>query len=396
MKKLLMLTMVFALGVMISGCGEKPAETETPEVTAAAEETAETPAGTPEEIITPSFDDVDLSTIVKLPTYKGMELEKVITPVNQEAIDAELNSALENGPEEDTDGVVDDGDTATIDYEGKVDNVAFEGGTDQDYNLKIGSGTFIPGFEEQLIGMKKGDTKDINVTFPTEYSEELAGKDAVFTVTVKDVKRVLEAPTDEWVAANTDFKTVDEYKADIEKSLKEYNEQNSENGIATEAMNKLFDESEVTEYPQNVLDYGEQLYTQNVQQYADSSGMTIEQLVEGQGMTMEQYNEDMKKSAESIAKQVLVLNAVAQKEGIKIGDDTYKAEMAKIVEEWQMSEEDLMSQYGKDNMEQNVLVMCVQSLILDNAKIKEVEASDEMLEEQVLPEGHSADDGHGH
>ena len=387
--------MVLALGVTVVGCAKTPAEEDAPEVTEAAEEetTEEAPAG---GVVAPSFDDVDLSEIVKLPNYKGMELEKVITPVTEEAVDAEINSALENIPVEDPKGVVYEGATANIDYEGKIDDVAFDGGTSKGFDLKIGSGAFIPGFEEQLIGMKKGETKDIDVTFPEEYNEEVAGKDAVFTVTVNDVKMALDAPTDEWVADNTDYKNVDEYRAGVEKEIAEYNEQTAEGGLAQQAMTKLFEEAEVISYPDGIIDYGEQIYEQNVQQYADYSGQTIEEFVESQGMTMEQFNTEKEESAKGIADQVLIINAVAQAEGMKVGDEAYKAELAKILEETQMEEEALYETYGKDNIEQNVLVRCVQNLILDSANIKEVEASEEVEGEMMLPEGHSEDDGHDH
>lgn len=378
-----MLIMVLTLGAMATGCVGKSTEEESPKVTAGAEEEV-TPEATPEgateetkeEVAAPSFDGVDLSEIVKLPNYKGMNLEKTISPVTQEAIDAEINSALENAPEEDTTGVVDEGDTANIDFEGKIDDVAFEGGTGQGEDLKIGSGGFIPGFEEQLIGMKKGDTKDINVTFPEEYNEEVAGKDAVFTVKINDVKMVLGAPTDEWVTANTDYKSVDEYKASVEKSIEEYNEQAAEDDLATQAMNKLFEEAEVLSYPEEVMEYSEQVYEQNIQQYAEYAGQTLEEFIESQGMTMDQYKEDMEVSSKGIADQILVLNAVAQAEGIKTGDAAYKAELAKIVEGEQMPEETLFETYGKDNVEQSIMVRCVQNMILENANIKEVEAAD--------------------
>lgn len=387
-----MLAMVFTLGVVVTGCGEKKAE-ETTAAETPAPETTGTPTEEPAEIIAPSFDDMDLSQVVKLPSYKGMALEKTITTVNQEAIDADIKSALENAPVADEDGVVDDGDTANINYEGKVDDVAFEGGTDENYNLKIGSGAFIPGFEEQLIGMKTGDTKDINVTFPENYNEELAGKDAVFTVKVNEVKRALEAPTDEWVAANTEYKTVDEYKESVDKKLSDYNAQTAERNLATQAMTKLFDEAEITEYPPETIEYGKKLYEQSVQQYADYSGQTIQEFVESQGMTMDQYNKDMEENAQGIAKQVLVLNAVAQAEGIKVGDETFKEMLATVAEEEQMPEETLMETYGKDNVEQNILVRCIQQFIMDNAKVTEVEVTPAAGE---VPEGHSVDDGHGH
>ena len=388
--------MVLALGVVVTGCAKKEdeveAKVETPE-----EETPEegTPEGTPEEIAAPSFDNVDLSEIVKLPVYKGMELEKVVTVVSDETVNAEINSALENAPVEDEDGVVDDGDTANIDYEGKIDGVAFDRGADQGYDLRIGSGSFMPGFEEQLIGAKKGDTFDINVTFPEDYNEELGGKDAVFTITINDVKNALEAPTDEWVAANTEYQTVDEYKAGVKQLIEDYNDQRAESELEGQAWNKLIEESEIIEYPEDALEYGRKLYEQNVQQYADYSGQTIEEFVESQGMTMEQYNQQMEDTGKDIGKQVLVMNAVAQAEGIKVGDETYNAMLAQFVEESQMPEEAFIETYGEANVEQNVLVRCVQKVLLENANVKEVEASD-VAPESELPEGHSADDGHDH
>ena len=396
-KYLLLVAMIFTMGLVITGCGEK-AEEETPEADTTPAATAEeTPEATPAPIVAPSFDDMDLSQVVKLPKYKGMELEKVIHKVTEEGVDAQISSTLENTPVEDEDGVVDDGDTANIDYEGKADDVPFDGGTDQGYNLKIGSGAFIPGFEEQLIGMKKGETKDIDITFPEDYhSEDLQGKDVVFTVKINEVKRVLEEPNDEWVEANTEYKTVAEYRESVEKSISDYNEQMAESDIAAKALNKLFEEAEIEEYPEVAVEYGKQLYEQNVQQYADYSGQTIEEFVESQGMTMEQYNEDLEKTSKDIAKQVLVLNAVAQAEGIKEGDEMYKEMMAQIVEEMQMPEETLFETYGEDNIKQNVLVRSVQKIILDGANVKEVAAEDVVPKEGDLPEGHSADDGHDH
>jgi len=381
-KYLLVMTMVLVFGTVVTGCGNK--ETDTEEVTAtetpAAEDegtgsTAEDTAEVAEAPVAPSFDDVDLSEIVKLPQYKGMDLEKIVTTVTKEAVDAEIKSALENAPVEDEDGVVEDGDIANIDYEGKVDDVAFDGGTDQGHDLRIGSGAFIPGFEEQLIGMKKGDTKDIDITFPEQYNEELAGKDAVFTVTINNISKVLDVPTDAWVEENTEYSNVAEYEESVEKAITEYNEETAEKELATQALTKLFDDAEIIEYLQEAVDYGEQLYEQGVQQYADYSGQTIEEFVESQGMTMEQYNEDKEENAKGIAKQVLVLNATVQAEGIKVGDDAYNAMLAVIVEEMQMSEEELIEAYGQGDVEQNILVRCIQDVILENANITEVEGS---------------------
>lgn len=405
------MVMVFTLGVVITGCAAKE-ETAKEEETASAEETVlptetaeETPVGeqeveapipTPAPIVPPKFDEMDLSKMVKLTQYKGMELEKAIKPVTEEEVDAEVKSALANAPVEDKEGVVDEGDTANINFVGKIDGVAFEGGTMENYDLTIGSSSLVPGFEEQLIGAKKGETRDIDIKFADDYNPDVAGKDAVFTVTINEVKSVLDKPTDEWLAANTEFKTLDEYKESINKSLTDYNQQAAEEELTSQAWKKLMDDSEVIECPQEVLDYARKMYDQSIQQYADYSQQTIEEFVTSQGMTMEDYNKEAEESAANVAKQVLVMNAIGQVESMKPGEKIYDDAFAKVVEESQMTQEELIEEIGAENLAQNVVVRCVQQFVMDNAKIKEVEVSDSETAEEELPEGHSADDGHDH
>ena len=399
-KQLLIITAVAAFSVALAGCGEAKdngdaatAGTPTPTEAASGASAAD------EQIIPPSLDDMDLSKIVTLAEYKGMELDKILNPVTDEVVETEIKSALLNMPEPDEDGVVDDGDTANIDYEGKVDGVAFEGGTGQGHNLQIGSGAFIPGFEEALIGAKKGETLDIDITFPENYAEELKGKDAVFTVTINEVSKALEEATDEWVEANSEYKTVAEYKESIRERLEDYNLQSAEAGLSSQAWNKLVEESEVTEYPEEVLEYGRKLYEQNVKTYAEYSGQTLEEYLESQGVDMDAYNEEGKKAAEEVAKQMLVMNAVVQVEEIKEGDEAYEEMIKTIEEESGMSIEELTEQYGAENIKQNILIRIVQQLIVDHANITEVVPTPLPTAEpadEELPEGHSADDGHDH
>jgi len=368
-KYLLILATVFTLGAVLTGCGAAEKE---------KEEVVETPVGedaeieAPEAIVAPSLDDVDLSKIVVLGEYKGMDLERKITPVSAEAIDAQINSFLLNTPVEDEDGVVDDGDVANIDYEGKLEGVPFERGSDQDFDLRIGSGGFVPGFEEKLIGAKKGETLDINVTFPEQYSEELGGKDVVFTVTVNDVKRVLEEPNDELIANNTEYQTVEEFKQSIEDEITEYNEQMASQELSSQALEKLVAEAEIKEYPEAVLEYGKKIYQQSVQEYADYAGQTIEESLAEYGMTMDEYEEEVALASKDIAKQMLVMNAVAQNEGLKEGDAVYDEMLTQLETESQIPKEQLIEQYGEDIIKQNVLIRFVQKIILDNAKITDV------------------------
>ena len=382
------------MGAVMTGCAKESEEEANVTITPADE--TDDIAKSDEPMAPPSFDDVDLSKIVTLGKYKGMELEKVISATTTEAIEAQVTSDLINAPVEDEDGVVDNGDTANIDFEGKLDGVPFEGGAGQGHNLEIGSGGFIPGFEEALIGAKKGDTLDIDVTFPNDYpqSKELEGKPAVFTVTINDITKILEEPTDEWVTANTDYKTVDEYKKAIEDDITEYNNEVADREIGNTAFTKLVEESEIIEYPEDALAYGGEVYKQSAQEYADASGMTLEEFLSAQGMTTEQFEEETKKIAEDVAKQMLVMNAVVQAEGFKEGNAKYDELLAEIEEESETPKEQLYEQYGEENIKQSIRMKYVKDVIVENAKITEVEAPAEP--EVELPEGHSADDGHDH
>ena len=196
----------------------------------------------------------DYVTITK---YKDVEIDKVdADAVSDNDVEAQINSVLQSKSTttEVTDRAAQTGDTVTIDYEGKKDGVAFDGGTANNYELTIGSGTFIDGFEDGIIGMKKGQTKDLDLTFPEEYSsEELAGQEVVFKVTLQSFKRAPEL-TDDWAAKNTDCKTAEEYRKEIRTTLEDEAKTSAQNTLRETAWNTVLSASEVKEYPQDDLD----------------------------------------------------------------------------------------------------------------------------------------------
>ena len=195
------------------------------------------------------------------------------------------------------------------------------------YDLTIGSGTFIDDFEDQLIGHKKGDTVDVNVTFPDDYSNaDLAGKDATFTVTVNEVKKTLDAPTDDWCAANTDYSTVDEYKAGLKETLEESYEASDESTFRQEVLEKLIKISTFKAIPKESYDKFYDMQVASLTEYAEAYGMEYnEDFLSQMGYT----EDDIKKLAKSYAKIDLVSDYIMEKEGLTVDSDEYKDQQSR-------------------------------------------------------------------
>ena len=281
---------------------------------------------------------------VKLGEYKGLAYEVAETSVNDEEIEAELKRIQENFAEMEVkeDGEVANGDTAVIDFEGFKDGVAFEGGKGESYPLEIGSGAFIPGFEEQLVGMKSEETKDINVTFPEDYqAAELAGQPVVFKVTVHEIKTKILPELNDDLAKDVnapEVETMDDLRALIRKSMEEQKKQNAE----TEAMNKLIstvvDACEVeipatmitNETNDMIADYGQRLQQQ---------GMSLEMFYQYTGQTEETLREQMAKDAESKVKLRLVLDAIATQENVEVTDEDKDHEYEMIAAQYNMEKD---------------------------------------------------------
>ena len=272
---------------------------------------------------------VEVQPEFELGQYKGIEVAKVDYNVTEEEVDAKLNELQEKASRlVDSDKEIENGDTANIDFEGFKDDVAFEGGKAEGHNLVIGSGSFIPGFEDQLIGKKAGEEVDVNVTFPADYhAEELAGAPVVFKVKVNAVK-VKELPelNDEFAQDTTEFETLAELKADLKAKGKERNAvvdavvANTEIEVPETMVNAQIDSS--------IMELNYSLQYQ---------GFSIEQLLEMTGKSMQELRDERKEDAEKSVKASLVVDAIAKAENVEVSEEEVEAEVAKMAEAYNMT-----------------------------------------------------------
>lgn len=290
---------------------------------------------------------------VKLGEYKNLPVKKKATRVTQKEIDAEVERLRERYADMEIkeDGAVENGDTAVIDFEGFKDDVAFEGGKGDDYPLEIGSGSFIPGFEEQLIGMSKGESRDINVTFPENYgAADLAGQPAVFKVTVKDIKcKVLPEANDELVkeAKIKDVETLEDYRAYMKKSLSENKERENEENFTNELLTKIVENAEV-EIPDAMIDSETDQMVNEFKQRLSAQGFTLEQFAAVTGQDEEIIRGEMRKDAEKKVNVRLVLEAIAEAEDLTVSDEDIDAELQGIADQYGMPLEQVKQLISND------------------------------------------------
>ncbi|MBQ9505295.1 MAG: trigger factor [Lachnospiraceae bacterium] len=329
-----------------------------------------------------TMDTADLGKLVRLGQYKGLEISVNSAKVTQEDIDAQIETALSSEAEqiEVTNRAVKDGDIVNIDYEGKKDGVAFDGGTAQGYDLAIGSGTFIEGFEEGLIGAKLGETRDLNLTFPENYgAQELAGQDVVFTVKVNSIKEEkLPELTDELAQKiNPDVKTVDEFKAYIKDSLEKAAIDASRNAAYSQLLNMVDASSEIVsgnDIPAGILNEVIEAEKSSFESMMQAYGMDINTYLSSQGLTEEQYNEQIKVYSESVARQKLLVRALAQAEKIEVSDADLSEQYENYAQEYGYSSAEefksaVEGQQGVDTFKEAVLTRKVEEMLFDNATI---------------------------
>ncbi|HDF3172064.1 TPA: trigger factor [Staphylococcus aureus] len=313
---------------------------------------------------------------VKLGDYKGLEIEKQETELSddelQEAIDHSLGHLAEMVVKED--GVVENGDTVNIDFSGSVDGEEFEGGQAEGYDLEIGSGSFIPGFEEQLEGMKVDEEKDVVVTFPEEYhAEELAGKEATFKTKVNEIK-FKEVPelTDE-IANELDAEanTVDEYKENLRKRLAEQKATDAENVEKEEAITKATDNTTI-DIPEAMVNTELDRMVSEFAQRIQQQGLDLQTYFQISGQYETQLREQMKDDAEQRVKTNLTLTAIAEAEKIEATDEDIDKELEKMSKQFNISVEDIKNTLGNtDIIKNDVRIQKVIDLLRDNAKFVE-------------------------
>lgn len=357
MKKYVAIGLCGLTAVMLAtGCTKKTDDTKT---TAATEETT----------VPGETQAIDNGTIKKLGDYKGLEVTKMSVEATDEEVEAQLQSILQANPEyvEVTGRPAQLGDTVDIDYVGMKDGTAFEGGTAQGSKLELGSGSFIEGFEEGIVGANKGDELSLNLTFPEDYSSaELAGQAVVFDVTVNAIEEKKEAVLDaNFVQRMSDFTTVDEFKADTIASIEENKEMQAQQKMEYDILLAAITNSEFDVNPDAI----EQRYNSQMESYNSMMqmyGMTMADYAGMYGMTEDQFKEELRSSAEMMSKQTLLVNAIAEKEGMKVED----ADRQKLADESGMTIEEINTSYGEAMVDETALLIKVLDLMKENAVIK--------------------------
>lgn len=310
---------------------------------------------------------------VKLGTYKGVEIEKVENKVTDADVDAEVASMREKNSRMVTveDRAAENGDITTIDFEGFCDGVAFEGGKGTDYELTLGSGTFIPGFEEQIVGKKIGEEFDVNVKFPEEYhSEELKGKDAVFKVTLKGIK-VKELPTldDEFAKDVSEFDTLDALKEDIKVKLTKEAENKTKAEIENRALEAAVEGAEI-DLPECMVDNQVEKMLEDYAYRLKSQGIDMKMYLQYTQMTEDQLKEQMKPSAKQQVLGSLVLEKIAELEKLEATDEDIEKEFDKIAETYKMEKDKIRELMGAniDAMKQDIVTNKALDVLAENAK----------------------------
>lgn len=303
---------------------------------------------------------------VTLGDYKGIEVEKKEAEVSEEEITAEIDKAREANSRLITieDRATEDGDTVIIDFDGYVDGKQFEGGYAEDYTLVLGSHSFIDNFEDQLVGKNLGEDVEVNVTFPEEYHvDELKGKPALFKVKIKEIqKKELPELDDDFAQDVSDFDTLDEYKADVEKKILE----NKENQIKREQEDQIIEkiiENAQMEIPQQMIATQTRQMTQEFAQRLQSQGLSLEQYMQFTGLTPQKMMEDLEPQALKRIQSRLVLEAVVAAENIEASDEEIDKELENMASMYQMEIDKLKELIGDDEKKQIGMDLAVQKAV---------------------------------
>ena len=312
--------------------------------------------------------DVALEDCIKLGEYKGLKLTKSVTEITDEAVQQYAESNAELAEVTDENAAVESGDTVNISYVGEEDGKPFEGGTSDSYDLEIGSGSFIDGFEDGVIGMKKGETKDLNLTFPEDYGkEELAGADVVFHVTVNSINRPTEV---------TD-KDLEEAKKQLEKDY----DQEAVTLLQSDAWDMVKENSEFLQLRKSDIDTVKKQTEDELNSWIDSMDMSFEEYLEMQDMTQEVYDQEIDLYARDMAREMLLVDALAQAEGLSADDQEQKDEIAELAKDNDQTSEELIETAGEETVYQYVMTKRLLDRIISYADVTvEKVSGDDMMD----------------
>lgn len=319
---------------------------------------------------------VALKPEVKLGKYKGVKVEAAEVTVTDEEVDAKIEKERENNARtiEVTDRPVKDGDMTILDFEGFVDGVAFDGGKGENYPLTIGSGAFIPGFEEQLVGAEIGKEVEVNVTFPEDYqAEELKGKAAVFKCTIKEIKeKELPALDDEFASEVSEFDTLEEYKKDVKETLTIEKEKAAREAKEAAVIDAIIADSDM-DIPEAMVTTQQKQMIDEFAQRMQMQGLSMEQYFQFTGATLDKMMEQVKPQAETRIKSRLVLEAVAAKEGIEATEEDYEEEIKTMAEVYQMEPDkikEMLPEKSVKGIKEDIAVKKAAEFVVNNAKAK--------------------------
>ena len=319
---------------------------------------------------------VALKPEVKLGKYKGVKVEATEVTVTDEEVDAKIEKERENNARtiEVTDRPVKEGDMTVLDFEGFVDGVAFDGGKGENYPLTIGSGAFIPGFEEQLVGAEIGKEVEVNVTFPEDYqAEELKGKAAVFKCTIKEIKeKELPALDDEFASEVSEFDTLEEYKKDVKETLTIEKEKAAREAKEAAVIDAIIADSDM-DIPEAMVTTQQKQMIDEFAQRMQMQGLSMEQYFQFTGATLDKMMEQVKPQAETRIKSRLVLEAVAAKEGIEATEEDYEEEIKTMAEVYQMEPDkikEMLPEKSVKGIKEDIAVKKAAEFVVNNAKAK--------------------------
>lgn len=330
--------------------------------------------------------EVAVKPEVTLGAYEGVEVPKTEINVTDEEVDAEVDKEREKNSRTTVveDRGVENGDMIKLDFDGSVDGVAFDGGKAENYDLTVGSGSFIPGFEEQLVGVKTGEEVEVKVTFPEDYhAKDLAGKEAVFKCKVNEIKvKELPEADDEFAQDVSEFDTLAEYKEDLKKKLTERKENAAKNAKEAAALEAVVANAEM-DIPDAMVDGQVRQMANDFARRIQSQGLTVDQYFQFTGMTAEKLMDQMKPEALKRIKNSLTLEAIAAKENFEIAEEKIEEELKKMSEAYKMEVDKIKEALGESGLEQMKADLKIQAAVdFIRDKAKEVEKKAEEAEEK--------------
>ena len=377
---------------------ETASETETESESETASETetgseAESETGSEEESETETefnvadIPEYDASEYVTLGEYKDLTVE--VTPV--EVTDDQVMDKIASETKQTlTEGTVESGDTVNIDYVGKIDGEEFDGGSAEGYDLEIGSCTFIDGFEDGIIGMQVGDTKDLELKFPEDYhSTDLAGKDVVFTVTVNSISRVPEL-TDEVADSVVEGMTAEAYQESVRQDLEDQAKESQKTEAEQKLLQAVYENATIDGYPEENLQYTIKRAKDYYEWLASMYGMSLDDYLKNYGMTQDEFNEQIQPVAEEALGEEMTLLAIAKEENIEVSDEEYEAGLARYAEAQGMDDPSKLEEaYGENYIKNSLLQEKVLDFLYENATIEEVAETEAESESESATEAAS-------